>query len=38
MKNKQKKVFIVIGILVIIGVSFENCVGLFIGQKNAPKE
>lgn len=34
MKNKQK-VFIVIGILVIIGVSFG--VGLFIGQKNAPK-
>lgn len=34
MKNKQK-VFIVIGILVIIGVSFG--VGLFIGQKNVPK-
>lgn len=34
MKNKQK-VFIIIGILVIIGVSFG--VGLFIGQKNVPK-
>lgn len=34
MDNKQK-VFIVIGILVIIGVSFG--LGLFIGQKNAPK-
>lgn len=34
MKNKQK-VFIVIGTLVIIGVSFG--VGLFIGQKNASK-
>ena len=34
MENNQK-VFIVIGILVIIGVSFG--LGLFIGQKNAPK-
>lgn len=33
--NNKKKVFILIGILVIIGVSFV--LGLFIGQKNAPK-
>lgn len=34
MSSKQK-VFIVIGMIVIIGVSFV--VGLFIGQQNAPK-
>ncbi|MGN1270250.1 MAG: DUF3221 domain-containing protein [Clostridia bacterium] len=34
MKSKQK-IFIVIGILAIILVSFS--LGLFIGQKNAPK-
>ena len=33
--NNKKNVFILIGILVIIGVSFV--LGLFIGQKNAPK-
>lgn len=35
MSSKQK-VFIVIGLLAIIGVSF--CIGLFIGHKNAPKD
>ena len=34
MSSKQK-VFIVIGMIIIIGVSFV--VGLFIGQQNAPK-
>lgn len=33
--NIKKKVFFLIGIIVIIGVSFV--LGLFIGQKNAPK-
>ncbi len=34
MSNKQK-IFIAIGLVAIIGVSFIS--GLFIGQKNAPK-
>ena len=33
--NSKQKVFIVIGMIIIIGVSFV--VGLFIGQQNAPK-
>lgn len=33
--NNNQKIFIVIGILAIIVVSFS--MGLFIGQKNAPK-
>ena len=33
--NNNQKIFIVIGILAIIVVSFS--LGLFVGQKNAPK-
>ena len=33
--NNNKTMFIVIGVIVIIAVSFS--LGLFIGQKNAPK-